>query len=136
MAITASGNGEGKADKLRAIKSADDLAANFFTNHEHAQRNDIQIVKVPDFLLQINAGFEFVNPAALADGNPLDSRHRWAHFCGSSRDLAFCQSDSISSMVLSSSVFPFLLSCSSIQPKRRRNLRLVLRRADSGSRDR
>src|SRR5690348_1128975 len=106
MSVAASWNGEGEADKLRAIKRADDLAADFFADHEHAQGNNVQIVKVPDFLLQIYAGFEFINPAAVTDGNPLDGGHRWAHFCGSSRDLAFCQSDSISSMVLCSSVLP------------------------------
>src|SRR5262249_46135876 len=129
------GNGKGKAHQfviLAGIESADNLAADFVADHKHAQWNHVHVIKVPHFLLQGYAGPELIEVAALADGNPFHAGGGHGQFL-SSRVLACCHKLSISSRFASSRVLPFARNCSSSHPKRRRNLRLVLRSADSGS---
>src|SRR5512142_1892741 len=46
MAVTVPGNRERKADELRALEAADDLAADLFRDHEHAQRDEVGVGKV------------------------------------------------------------------------------------------
>src|SRR5438270_7083955 len=151
MAGARAGNGESKADQLAAIKGADDLPADFPADHEHAQRDQVHVVKIPDLFLQRDAGLELFHAVALANRNLSDSWHRGAHLAGLlqgsiaesasklahySRLLACCHKASISSSVASCNVRPCLRNCSSTQPKRRRNFLLVRRNADSESTER
>ena len=69
MAGPAARNGKGKAHQFAAIESADDLAPDFLADHEHAQRHQVHIVKLPDFFLQRDAGIEFVHAVTFSDGD-------------------------------------------------------------------
>src|ERR1700759_295024 len=135
VAGAAAGNGKGEANELRAIECADDLTADFLAHHEHAQRNEINVVKIPDFLLQRHAGIELVNAVAFSYGDGLGLGN-CGHFFAASRVFACCHRTSISLAVDSSNVFPCARNFSSTRPKRRRNFLLVLRKADSGSTER
>ena len=136
MSGAAAGNGEGKTDQLAAIECADNLPANLLADNEHPQRNQVNIVKIPDFFLQRDAVLEFLHAFTLANGYRADFGDRDAHFAVPSMVLACCHKASISSRLACSSVRPFLCNCSSSQPKRRRNFLLVRRKADSGSTER
>src|SRR6185437_11552437 len=131
----AAGNGKSKAHQITAIESANNLSADFLAHHEHAQGNQVNVSKIPNLFLQRDAGVEFVYALALADDDLTGFRHHHAHF-STSRLLACCHKDSISSSVASSSVRPCLRNCSSSQPNRRRNFLLVRRKADSESTER
>src|ERR1051326_3197577 len=136
MAGARAGNGKGEADQLIAVESPDDLATNLAAHDEHPERDKVDIVKIPNFFLQRDAGLQLLHAVALADGNLINAGHCGAHFAGSSMVLACCHNVSISSSVACSSVRPCRRNCSSIQPKRRRNFRLVCRKADSESMER
>src|SRR6266571_4815997 len=129
----AAGNGKGKAHQLVALESSNGLATDFLADHEHAQRDQVHVIKIPDLFLQGDTGFEFFHASTFADGNLISPRYGSTQSFGSSRDFACCHNASISSRVACSSVRPCSRNLSSSQPKRRRNFRLVLRRADSGS---
>src|SRR5262249_3031583 len=119
---------------LLAIKRAQELAANLLSHHEHAHRYQVGIGKTPHFLLQGHAGSDFFDVLATSNDKPLFFR-RHVYLLLSSSVLACCHSVSISSRFDSSSFLPRPRSSVSRCPKRRRNLRLVLRNADSGSTD-
>src|ERR1051326_4355237 len=136
MAGARAGNGEGEAEQLGALKGADDLPTDLPADDEHAQRNQIDISKIPDLFLERNASLKLFQAVALADGDPVNCGDGGVHAGRSSRLLAFCHKVSISSSVASSSVRPCWRNCSSIQPKRRRNFLLVRRNADSESTER
>src|SRR5215470_11832177 len=115
MAGARAGNGKGEANELIAVECADDLSADLAADDEHAQRNEIDIIEIPDFFLERNAGLKLLHAVAFADGDSIDTGHCGAHRVGPSIVLACCHSDSISSSVACSSVRPCLRSCSSIQ---------------------
>src|ERR1043166_4447853 len=104
MAGAGPGDGEGKANQFIAIECADDLPADLAADHEHAQRNQVHIIEVPDLFLQGDTGLKFLHAVAFADGNSVDTGNRGAHRVGSSIILACCHKASISSSVASSSV--------------------------------
>src|SRR6267154_1414418 len=136
MTGTAAGNGKGKAHQVVPVKSSNSLAADFLADHEHAQRNKIQVAEIPDLFLERHAGIEFIDADAFTNSDLFSSRHGGAQDLGTSSVFACCHNVSISSRVACSSVRPCCRNCSSSQPKRRRNFLLVLRRADSGSTER
>src|ERR1041384_5150201 len=92
-----SGDGEGKTNQFITVERADDLPTDFAADHEHAQRHQIDIVKIPDFFLQGDTGLEFFHAVAFTDGDSIDAGHGCAHFAGSSWTLACCSNDSLSS---------------------------------------
>src|SRR5215472_13796962 len=65
------GNGEGKADEVIAVERADDLPTDLAADDEHAQRNQIDVIKIPDLLLQGDAGLKFLHAVAFANGDPI-----------------------------------------------------------------
>src|SRR5438270_7962284 len=136
MSGAATGNGKGKANKIVAIKCPDSLTANFLADHEHAQRDQVKVTEIPDFLLECNAGIQFLDAGTFANGDLFRSLPGDAQGSATSRVLACCHRASISSRVACSSVLPCSRKRSSIQLKRRRNFLFVLRRADSGSTER
>src|SRR5215470_17558284 len=137
MSTTRARDGEDETDHviiLLAIKRAQELAANLLTDYEHAHRYQVGVGKTPDFLLQGNAGFDFFDVLAAPNDKSVIARSH-GYLLLSSSVLACCHRVSISSRFDSSSFLPRRRSSSSRCPNRRRNLRLVLRRADSGSTD-
>src|ERR1043166_1390288 len=136
MTGPAAGNGKRKSYELAAMEGADGLATDLLADDKHAQRHQVDIVKIPDLFLQGDAGLELLHAGTFADGNLICPGYGGAQNFGSSCVLACCQRASISSSVASSRVRPCSRSFSSSQLKRRRNFLLVLRRADSGSTER
>ena len=63
------GNREREADHDVAVEGAHHLAANFVGHHEHAQRHQFRVGKVPDFFLQGDAGAEVFDAVAAAEDN-------------------------------------------------------------------
>src|SRR3954469_945444 len=117
-------DGHGKTNEFLTIKRADNLTADLCRDNEKPQRDQIDVVKIPDFFLQGDAGFEFADVLAGADDR-----------CGRRHSVPFasCHNDSISSREAFSIFWPRSLSFVSKYWKRRRNLRLVFFNADSGS---
>src|SRR6185369_15846247 len=136
MTGAAPGDGEGEADQGTAIESANNLAPDLLAHHEHAQRNQVNIVKIPDLFLQRDAGIQLIHAVTLANGDLFRAGDSCTHFWVPSSVFACCHKASISSSVACSRVRPCRRNSSSSQPKRRRNFLLVLRNADSGSTDR
>src|SRR5690348_7227373 len=79
MAGAGSGNGEDESGQRIAIKSAYDLSADFVADHEHPQRNQVNIGEIPDFLLQRDACLELVNAGAFANGDSFHLRDGAIH---------------------------------------------------------
>src|SRR5262249_8707411 len=77
VASASAGNGKNEAYELvipLAVESADDLAADLLAYYEHAQRHQVDIVEIPHFPLQRNAGLELSDALALADDDPVCRR--------------------------------------------------------------
>src|SRR5579859_7580664 len=130
------GDGKGKAHQVVALEGPNGLAADLLADHEHAQRHQVHVIKIPDLFLQGDAGLKFFHAGTFADSNSINPGYGGAQSFGPSCALACCHKASISSSVASSRVRPCSRSFSSSQLKRRRNFLLVLRRADSGSTER
>src|SRR5579864_2201131 len=99
-------NGKGKAHKIIAMKSTNGLPTDFLADHEHAQRNQVQVAEIPDFLLQGNAGIELIDANTFTNRDLLGPLLGDAQRFGASRVLACCHKFSISSRLACSSVRP------------------------------
>src|SRR5437868_1856129 len=130
MPVARARNRQRETDQVIALKSPNRLSADLLRNRENAQRNQISFAEIPYLLLQCHTGPHFIERRAFANDYRISSHARPYPCC-----LACCHSNSSSSMLACSGFFPVRLSRSSIHPNRCRNLRLVLRSADSGSRD-
>ena len=125
--------GEGESRKLVAIESPDDLSADLVGHHEHSERHQVGVRKIPDFFLQGDAGREFICAATMPDRDAIAggrennlprptlpwfgshyfpsgmANRRWRSAC-----FDFCQNSSISSADKSFSSLPALCSSASI----------------------
>src|SRR5271167_3784321 len=121
-------NRKREAHEHFALPCADNLTANLRRQRENTEWHQFVISEPPHFLLQRDACAEFFQFGAVTQ---LDGvcRHGFSRFDS-------CHSDSISSSDASAGSRPRRRSLSSRYSKRRRNLRFVLRRADSGSSER
>src|SRR5579871_5760966 len=99
MTGPATRNRKSEAHKIIAMKSSNGLPTDFLADHEHAQRNQVQIAEVPDFFLQRDAGIELIYANAFTNGDLLGPALGDAQGFGTSRVLACCHRASISSRV-------------------------------------
>src|SRR5208283_3135278 len=129
MSIADPRNRKRKAHQHFALPCADNLTANLRRQREHAEWDQFVISEPPHFLLQGDARAEFFQFGAVTQ---LGGARRH----GFSRCFDSCHSDSISSSDAFAGSRPRRRSLSSRYSKRRRNLRFVLRKADSGSSER
>src|ERR1019366_6375461 len=126
MSVATSGNGKRIPDKSFSIPRANYLSADLWSQREDAQGHQLCIAEAPYFLLQRDAGAKLIQRGAVPQ---YESVHRHGFSCC----FDSCHSDSISSSDASAGLRPCSRSLSSRYSKRRRNLRFVLRSADSGS---
>src|SRR5690349_21956547 len=87
MPGAAAGNGKRKTHQLAAVESPNGLSADLLADHEHAQRHQVHVIKIPDLFLQGDAGLEFFHARTFADGNLISPGHGGAHSFGSSSVL-------------------------------------------------
>src|SRR5487761_628797 len=132
MAVADTGQSHGKADGGVAVKGSQHLAANTLCDEKDAARNDIAITVTPHFELQNNAALKLFEGGERTDMDIVVQL--CVHgFCGSlAAFFAWFHSSSNCGGVraASASAPP---ATDSISAKRRRNLALLERRADSGS---
>src|ERR1019366_9703739 len=126
MSVATARNGERETNQDLAVPCANHLPANLGSQRENAQGHQLRIAEAPDFLLQRDAGTKLFQRGAVAQ-----HESRGGH--GFSCCFDSCHSDSISSSDASAGLRPCSRNLSSRYSKRRRNLRFVLRSADSGS---
>src|SRR5258708_34339259 len=91
------GKPQRKTKQFTAVESTNDLSANLLADHEHTQRNQITVVKIPHFLLQRDAGGELINAVALPDSNLAGPGYGRTHFFPTSIICAFSHKSSTSS---------------------------------------
>src|SRR5215831_9729613 len=79
MSGPAAGDGKSKSYQLAAMEGANGLTADLLADDKHAQRHQIDVIKIPDLFLQGDAGLEFFNAGTFADCDISGFRRHCAH---------------------------------------------------------
>src|SRR5690349_5990449 len=87
MPGAAAGDGKRKAHQLAALESPNGLAADLLADHEHAERHQVHVIKIPDLFLQGNAGLELFHDRTFANGDLISPGYGSAQSLGPSSVL-------------------------------------------------
>jgi hypothetical protein len=64
-------NGQGKAHEIGAMIGAQNLASGFRGDDKQGDWNNVNILGLPDLAFDADAGFEFIDPVAVADDDVI-----------------------------------------------------------------